>query len=96
MVGDANRSRPNHSLGTSSLENLDRCTCHSDGIGFGIHIHIPFLFFIQILPIAYFSGYALLPRQLRQEREAAYEPVLAVASEDLSQTDRLLAEEEES
>jgi hypothetical protein len=60
----------------------------------GIHIPPLFIFiFIQVLPIAYFAGYALLPRQLRQEREAAYEPVLAVATEDHSQTDRLLAEE---
>ncbi|KIM48873.1 hypothetical protein M413DRAFT_88681 [Hebeloma cylindrosporum] len=48
---------------------------------------------IIVFPIAYFAGYALLPRQLRQEREAAYEPILAPAEEP-SQTDRLLAEEE--
>ncbi|KAF8964026.1 hypothetical protein BDZ97DRAFT_1919264 [Flammula alnicola] len=51
---------------------------------------------ILILPVAYFSGYALLPRQLRQEQAAAYVPVPAAASEANSQTSRLLAEEEEN
>jgi len=47
--------------------------------------------FTQLLPIAYFAGYAMLPRQLRQEREAIYAPII---TEEQSQTDRLLAEEE--
>jgi len=45
---------------------------------------------IVLLPIAYFAGYAMLPRQLRQERETCAPTI----TEEHSQTDRLLAEEE--
>ncbi|CAA7267657.1 unnamed protein product [Cyclocybe aegerita] len=48
-----------------------------------------------ILPVAYFTGYILLPRQLRQEREAAYAPIPAATLEARSQASHLLAEEEE-
>ncbi|KAF8911940.1 hypothetical protein CPB84DRAFT_1760813 [Gymnopilus junonius] len=44
---------------------------------------------IVILPVAYFGGYALLPRQLRLERETGFTPI----SE--SQTTHLLADDEE-
>ncbi|KAF4615119.1 hypothetical protein D9613_002770 [Agrocybe pediades] len=50
---------------------------------------------IIILPIAYFGGYALLPRQFRLERESAYAPLPVGATEAGSQTTRLLAEDEE-
>ncbi|KDR73470.1 hypothetical protein GALMADRAFT_251147 [Galerina marginata CBS 339.88] len=49
---------------------------------------------IVVLPVAYFAGYALLPRQLRLEREAAYAP-LAVASSDRDDRSHLLAEDDE-
>ncbi|PPR08032.1 hypothetical protein CVT24_010873 [Panaeolus cyanescens] len=48
-----------------------------------------FIFALQILPIAYFGGYALLPRQLRQERAAAYAPL----PRDTSDSAHLLADE---
>ncbi|KAF8201478.1 hypothetical protein BJ912DRAFT_945478 [Pholiota molesta] len=50
---------------------------------------------IIALPLAYFSGYALLPRQLRQEQAAAYAPIAEAGSEEPSQTSRLLTEEED-
>jgi len=48
---------------------------------------------IVILPTAYFAGYALLPRQLRLEKEAAFSPI--PTTEAQSQTAHLLAEEVE-
>jgi len=48
-----------------------------------------------ILPLAYFGGYALLPRQLRQEREAAYTRVPGAAEEARAEGSHLLADEED-
>jgi hypothetical protein len=48
---------------------------------------------IVILPTAYFAGYALLPRQLRLEGEAAFSPL--PTTEVQSQTAHLLAEDGE-
>ena len=48
----------------------------------------------QVLPLIYFGGYALLPRQLRTERDAAYAPLHAADSVDSQQNTRLLADEE--
>ncbi|KAF9483777.1 hypothetical protein BDN70DRAFT_928938 [Pholiota conissans] len=50
---------------------------------------------IIALPLAYFSGYVLLTRQLRQEQAAAYVPIAESNSEGPSQTSRLLAEAED-
>jgi hypothetical protein len=49
---------------------------------------------IVVIPLAYIAGYALLPRQLRQERAAAYAPISDSTHEEPAQTDRLLAEED--
>lgn len=48
----------------------------------------------QVVPLAYIAGYALLPRQLRQERAAAYTPISESTHDERAQTDRLLAEED--
>ncbi|PPQ64690.1 hypothetical protein CVT26_002780 [Gymnopilus dilepis] len=45
---------------------------------------------IVILPVAYFGGYVLLPRQLRLEREAAFVPI-----SEANPTTHLLADDEE-
>ncbi|KAH9483737.1 Cytochrome b561 and DOMON domain-containing protein [Psilocybe cubensis] len=50
---------------------------------------------IVILPLAYFGGYALLPRQFRLEKESAYAPLPVAATEDRAQSTRLLGEDEE-
>jgi len=42
----------------------------------------------------YFGGYALLPRQLRSERDPTYAPLHAADSVDAQQSTRLLADEE--
>ena len=51
---------------------------------------------LQLLPLAYFGGYALLPRQLKLERESYILPNAVAQAEANAQSYHLLQEEEES
>jgi len=90
MVGDNHPARAYHKLGTPYVESLDTRTSFEQQSLESCHFIHPSL---KILFLAYFGGYALLPRQFRQEREAA---AGTVASDGHSQSTPLLAEERDA
>jgi len=92
MVGDHHPARSYRKLGTPYVESLDTCTSFEQQSFESCRFILPSL---KVLFLAYFGGYALLPRQFRQEREAAAGSHRPVASDDHGQSTPLLAEDRE-
>jgi hypothetical protein len=93
MVGGRHKPRSHYKLGTPSLESLDTCASLNTALSDSDVIPLS----SKILFLAYFGGYALLPRQFRQERDAAsgaYRPVQSDTSISHGQSTPLLAEGE--
>lgn len=90
MVGNSNRTAAHNALGLSFVACMDSGTClkYRDQKMAGIDI------LLQLLPLAYFGGYVLLPRQLRLERESYIR--LPTVPEANAQSSHLLEEEEGS